>query len=102
MSNKNLICCSSAKLADKSSKRGLLLLILVLCSIHLNAQFPIYYHLAEKDSIFVIDGLKLQNKFQSALDADDYIRRLPDILNKKGYVTASVDSISMDSTAAHV
>src|SRR4051794_38770637 len=102
MINKLLIRYSSAKLADKSSKRGWFLLILLVFSVSGRAQFPIYYHLADKDSVFLADVLKLQNRFQSALDAEQYIQRIPEILSKKGYGTASVDSISMDSTAAQV
>ena len=102
MINKLQILYSSAKLADKSSKRGSFLFILILFSISIQAQYPVHYHPADKDSMFLIDVLKLQSAFQSPVDADEYIRRIPEILGKKGYGTASVDSLSMDSTEAKV
>jgi len=70
--------------------------------VGVHAQFPIHYTPADKDSVFLVDVLKLQSTFQTHIDADEYIRRLPEMLGKKGYGTASIDSLSIDSTGAKV
>ncbi|HSB93403.1 MAG TPA: BamA/TamA family outer membrane protein [Flavitalea sp.] len=102
MINRLLTSYSSAKLADISSQRGWLLLILSLFSLGLRAQYPIHYYPADKDSGFLVDVLKLQTNFQTVVDADQYIRHIPEILGKKGYGTASVDSVSIDTSVAAV
>src|SRR5918993_983967 len=102
MTSKLLLLYSSPKLADKCSKRGWVLLILLVFSCTLCAQYPIHYHPVDKDSTFIADVLKLQTRFQSGVDADEYIRRIPELLGKKGYGTASIDSFSIDSGSASV
>lgn len=56
----------------------------------------------DKDSSYLVNTLALQSSFASRNACIDYINRLPSLLQSKGYVTASVDSVSYDSASAHV
>jgi len=101
MTNSSFMRYSCAKLADKWMQASRLLLLL-LCSSIAQAQVQVHYYSADKDSVFLKDVLKLQYDFKTTVDADQYIRQIPDILSKKGYGTASVDSLIIDSTSAAV
>lgn len=54
------------------------------------------------DTIDVSVALGLQQAFPDKVGCSQYIFELPKLLQKKGYVTASVDSVQMDSTKAEV
>lgn len=54
----------------------------------------------DKDSAF-INTIGLQNSFGSRAACIDYVNKLPSVLQSKGYVTASLDSLHYDSLSAH-
>jgi outer membrane protein assembly factor BamA len=54
------------------------------------------------DTIDVSVALGLQQAFPDKVGCSQYIFELPKLLQKKGYVTASVDSVQMDSAKAEV
>lgn len=54
------------------------------------------------DTIDVSVALSLQQAFPDKAGCSQYIFELPKLLQKKGYVTASVDSVQMDSAKAEV
>jgi len=56
----------------------------------------------DKDSFFLTDTISLHNRFVSKNACIEYINKLPSLLQSKGYVTASVDSVKYDSASAHV
>jgi len=64
------------------------------------------YHLnlksVDKDSLFIKKELRLQEDFKNSIQFVEYINRLPQLLQKKGYPTASIDSVRFDSSTAVV
>ena len=62
------------------------------------------YHLQYRfaDTIDVTASLGLQASFDDKGACSQYIFQLPQLLQKKGFVTASVDTVQMDSTVADV
>jgi outer membrane protein assembly factor BamA len=55
---------------------------------------------ADKDSAF-LNSIALQKKFSSRAACVDYVNKIPSLLQSKGYVTASLDSLHYDSASAH-
>lgn len=76
----------------------------LLLSIYATAQtnYQLYIKAADKDSTFITSQLGLQTHFASRFVCEEYVNRLPSLLQSKGYVTASVDSVYFDSTFARV
>jgi outer membrane protein assembly factor BamA len=56
----------------------------------------------DKDSAFIISTVGLQTNFVSRPECMDYINKLPSLLQSKGYVTASLDSLKYDSSFASI
>src|SRR5436305_1524699 len=83
-----------AKLAHLSA------VILLLTSLTGWCQsYPVHYHSVEPDSS--VPSL-LTHVFSSRNEAKGYINGLPSLLQGKGYLGASVDSLVMDSASAQV
>lgn len=51
-------------------------------------------HTADKDNKFIAHDLGLKTTFQNALDCSEYVNKLPFVLQQKGYISSSVDSIT--------
>lgn len=81
-----------------------LLLVINLCANAQQAQnnYPLHYHLVDKDSSFNISSLGLEQSFANQNDCLTYIFKITATLHAKGYVAASTDSIWYDSTAANI
>jgi outer membrane protein assembly factor BamA len=62
--------------------------------------FLIHYHLI--DSVTELKTLGLQSEFPGKSACTEYIFQLPKLLQKKGFIAASIDSISVDSTSAEI
>lgn len=65
-------------------------------------QYRLYIHYVDKDSSFTGGDLNLTTRFAQQLQCLDYINKLPQRLNLKGYLAASVDSVYFDSVAAKI
>jgi outer membrane protein assembly factor BamA len=65
-------------------------------------QFSLFIRFVDKDTSFKPQSLGLQTSFVNKVTATDYIYSLPATLAAKGYPTASVDTVYMDSTSAHI
>jgi outer membrane protein assembly factor BamA len=63
------------------------------------AQYRLFIQPVDKDSL-TLQQLNISNNFSSKTKCLDYISQLPELLAKKGYATASVDSLRIDSSAA--
>jgi len=63
--------------------------------------YSVYYQTPEGDTS-VLQKLSLQKKFSSQIDASLYVVKLPSLLQSKGYITASIDSLKLDSLSARV
>ena len=83
--------------------RGLLgwLLLSMLFANESSSQkkYVLIYKQVDK-ALSAIAGLKLSNLFGSKLQCADYVKQLPPLLQARGFITASIDSLYMDSTQA--
>ncbi len=79
-------------------------LVFCLLSIYTSAQtkYQLYIHGVDKDSAQLVKELGIQTEFISRFACTDYIAKLPGLLQAKGYVTASIDSLQYDSLAARM
>lgn len=79
-------------------------LVLLVCCIESYSQekYNLHIRAVDKDSLFLFHDLGLQRDFVSRFACSEYISRLPGILQSKGYITASIDSLKYDSTFATV
>ena len=81
---------------------GLLLVqCLFLFPTKTRAQYQLKITAVDKDSVF-INGLKLQTNFKNVVLCSQYVTQLPDVLQRKGYPAASIDSVTYDSLQAHI
>lgn len=65
-------------------------------------KFMVEYHLAGKDTTDKKAFPFLKTTFDNKPDAESYINTLPQFLSNKGYASASVDSVKMDTASALV
>ena len=65
------------------------------------AQFILHVSPVDKDSTF-IQSLKLQSSFRSKDQLSKYVDQLPGLLQAKGYATASIDSMILDSNSTRL
>ena len=89
-----------AKLSAYHKISGLLVVLLSV-SFFVKAQYTVHIQPVDRDSLFIRDTLKLQTRFQNIQNCMSYIKKLPLLLQKKGYPSSSVDSVSYDSTSAY-
>src|SRR6476661_3802783 len=88
-----------AKLSAYHKISGLLAFMLTL-SLIAGAQYNLHYQAVDRDSTFVADTLKLQNTFPTIQNCMSYIKKIPALLQKKGFPNASIDSTRYDSLKA--
>jgi len=63
--------------------------------------YQVRYLITDKDSL-ILEQLQLKDTFPSRHEATSYVAGLPKTLQDKGYITASVDSLLLDSLAGYV
>jgi outer membrane protein assembly factor BamA len=56
----------------------------------------------DKDSAAIVAATSMQTSFPSRISCSEYINKLPGLLQSKGFVTASVDSVRYDSASARI
>ncbi|HUQ64778.1 MAG TPA: hypothetical protein VM101_01385 [Flavitalea sp.] len=88
-----------AKLSAYHKITGLLIVMLSI-GILSHAQYHLHIQPVDRDFLFIRDTLKVQTSFQNMQNCMSYIKKLPLLMQKKGYPSSSVDSIAYDSTAA--
>jgi outer membrane protein assembly factor BamA len=91
--------CSKAK---KISVCLIGTLCLLLCAAGSFAQYQLRIRYAGKDSAFTPAALQLQTDFAGQLQCIQYIDKLPALLGSKGYPTASVDTVALDTSFASI
>src|ERR1700677_2607785 len=91
--------CHSDRLTYKISQR-LLLLGLFFIPFFGWAQYPLHIVPVDKDSAFVRRQLGLTTSFRSQEQCMQYVYNLLPLLQGKGYVAASIDSISYSEKEA--
>ncbi len=101
-----LVNAANHLMTKLSQSISLLIFLFVSLLLHIPASAQDKYQLnikaVDKDSAYLTDIIGLQNSFASKATCINYINKLPSILQSKGYVTASLDSIAYDSASAHV
>ncbi|GEO10670.1 hypothetical protein [Segetibacter aerophilus] len=72
-------------------------LMCVIGSGALKAQgnYRLVVHPIDKDSIFVTGNLGIKTSFLSELECNQYVVNLPALLQSKGYISSSVDSLNV-------
>ncbi|MBL7743310.1 MAG: BamA/TamA family outer membrane protein [Chitinophagaceae bacterium] len=88
------------------TKLQLQISVLVCLLFHFELQAQNDYRLTirsvDKDSAFLINDLAIPVSFPTRFACEEYVNRLPSLLQAKGYVTASLDSVRYDSTSVRV
>ena len=68
--------------------------------LHAQKKYQLQYRFA--DTVDISSSLGLTKEFEDKIACTQYIFELPKLLQKKGYITASVDSVVMDSAQAEI
>ncbi|HVK96202.1 MAG TPA: POTRA domain-containing protein [Flavisolibacter sp.] len=74
----------------------------LLCSKGFSQSYTISYRIEDADTSQIHPHNYLQSSFPSRVDANAYVANILNRLTTEGFVTASVDSISLDSTTGTV
>jgi outer membrane protein assembly factor BamA len=77
-----------------------LLLLFIISGYRGFAQYPLHIRPVDKDSLFTLKKLGAPASFSSRAACTEYIYRIPSLLQARGFMTASVDSIRYDSSGA--
>lgn len=81
--------------------RSSIIVIACLFFLHTSfAQYQLKIKLADKDTSFNLQSLKLTTNFANNLACATYVNQLPEMLHAKGYALASVDSIRYEASYA--
>ena len=91
------------KLSQPISSLIFSLAIFILLNLSATAQdkYELNIRAVDKDSTF-LNTIGLQNSFASRTTCVEYVNKIPSLLQAKGYITASLDSLSYDSTSAQI
>jgi len=79
-----------------------ILFLLVNLSLKAQNEYSLQVHSVDRDSAFLLTNVGLRTSFSSRTECTNYINKLPATLQAKGFVTASLDSISYDSAFARI
>ncbi|WP_127128615.1 ShlB/FhaC/HecB family hemolysin secretion/activation protein [Pseudoflavitalea rhizosphaerae] len=66
------------------------------------AQYVLRIIPVDRNDSFIRDSLKLQSNFKDRQKCEEYVRKIPAILQQRGYPVVSVDSERYDSTEATI
>ncbi len=77
-------------------------LLAILAGLPGSAQesYPLYVTAVDRDSSFIYGQLGIPRGFSSRTACIEFVNKLPAQLHAKGFVTASIDSIRLDTTHA--
>ena len=73
---------------------------MIVFTVQAQKKYPMQYRFTDTADIAV--SLGLQTGFDDKASCSQYIFQLPQLLQKKGFVTASVDSVQMDTASVNV
>lgn len=74
--------------------------LFVLPRLQAQKNYPLEIHCIDKPADFIIHSLQLKQDFVSFSECREYTSNLLSLLQSKGYVTASIDSLRFDSAKA--
>ncbi|HEX8279322.1 MAG TPA: hypothetical protein VF540_11530, partial [Segetibacter sp.] len=78
----------------RGSALRLLILLLCCCQLYAQSNYRLIIKSIDKDSTFIKSKLALKTSFQSRLQCQEYVQKLPALLQAKGFITSSIDSLS--------
>jgi len=81
---------------------GFTALLLLASFLPARAQYSLHVQLNSPDSILQSPALGIPSSFKNRALCTDYVYKLTDVLRKKGFSSASIDSIHFDSEAAYL
>jgi len=81
---------------------GFTLLLLLLGWLNSYSQYQLKISCIDRDSVFDQKNMGLQSNFKNKDACIEYIYKIPSLLQAKGFATASIDTISIDSVQANV
>ena len=70
-------------------------------SLDAQSRYDLNIRMIDQDSS-LLNTIGLQNSFTSRIACVEYINKIPSILQSKGYVTSSLDSLQYDSSSAQL
>jgi outer membrane protein assembly factor BamA len=79
---------------------GVTLFLILASSQRGQAQYSLHVKMSSSDSLIRAASLGIPNNFKDRAGCTEYIFKLTDILRNKGFTSASIDSVQMDSTSA--
>ncbi|MCW3110681.1 MAG: hypothetical protein JWQ09_5187 [Segetibacter sp.] len=79
---------------------GMLMYVAFLNIANAQNNYTLIIHPLDKDSVFITGNLGLKTSFVSELDCNQYITKLPAVLQSKGYISSSVDSLLVTDSQA--
>ncbi len=82
--------------------RCITILTLLLAAGNGYSQYRLKIFPVDKDSVFLMKNMALQTSFKNKASCIEYLYGLPSVLQAKGYITASIDSIYSDSVQTAV
>jgi len=93
----------SAKIQSHLPATLLFLFIILFQSVSISqTKYLLNAKCIDQTPEFLKNEIGLQTEFTSRLTCIDYVNKLPSVLQAKGFVTASLDSIFFDSTSANL
>ncbi|HUR66232.1 MAG TPA: POTRA domain-containing protein [Chitinophagaceae bacterium] len=81
---------------------SVLLVLLNLTRLAAQHSYHLIIRCADKDAAVIVPQLGLQTTFSSRFTCTEYVNQLPGMLQSRGYVTASIDSLEYDSSSARI
>ena len=79
---------------------GIVLAFWLVLPFLLPAQYRLQIKSVDKDSVLIYSTLRLDSNFKNQELAKDYINKLPQLLQSKGYPAASIDSVYYEPSRA--
>lgn len=79
-----------------------ILILFIAGPMSAGAQYLLRIIPVDRDSSFVQDSLRLQTSFKTQTHCEDYVKKIPQLLQARGYPVVSVDSERYDSTEATI
>lgn len=80
----------------------LIFVLLYVQQLTAQGNYRLSIRCVDKDSAFVAVVLSVPESFSNRFSCVEYVNKLPALLQSKGYVTASLDSVKYDSSSAKV
>ncbi len=81
---------------------SVLVLLLQGTIVAAQGKYNLDVYCPDKDAALMVPQLGIQTNFSSRFTCTEYISQLPGLLQGKGYVTASLDSIQYDAESARI